>query len=274
MLRVPENHPGRKQRGRACCAISSLSIPSSFASVSLVRMLSPTIPVHPRNAPVSPIIPVHTQKQGGGGPLRKSASPAALLFSMATLTTQLSAIVGAPTFPSLRPTWRPICGRPLKQNGITSSDLRRGDLNEALFLCNGKGARKVLAGDVTLGFRKEEIGPRFERGSDSRKEGRARGNFVHHSEQQSEINGPGERLETRRVLGTKARVDLRGDSCFLCALFEPRKHLLLHVDADDFSRGPHHLCQWNAEKAHRASEIQHGHSFLHVGSEDGARIVL
>jgi len=30
-------------------------------------MLSPTIPVHPRNAPVSPIIPVHTQKQGGWG---------------------------------------------------------------------------------------------------------------------------------------------------------------------------------------------------------------
>jgi hypothetical protein len=67
MLRVPQNHPGRKQRGRGCCAISSLPTPSSFASASVFRMLSPTVPVHPRNAPVSPIIPVHTQKQGGGG---------------------------------------------------------------------------------------------------------------------------------------------------------------------------------------------------------------
>jgi len=29
--------------------------------------LTPIIPVDPRNAPVSPIIPVHTQKQGGTG---------------------------------------------------------------------------------------------------------------------------------------------------------------------------------------------------------------
>ena len=54
-------------RGRGSCAISDRPTPSPFASPSLFRMLSPTIPVHPRNAPVSPIIPVHTQKQGGGG---------------------------------------------------------------------------------------------------------------------------------------------------------------------------------------------------------------
>ena len=100
MLRVPQNHPGRKQRGRGCCAISSLPTPSSFASASLFRMLSPTVPVHPRNAPVSPIIPVHTQKQGGvGGVFCKMCSPITLLFSAALLTRQLSAIVGAPTFP-------------------------------------------------------------------------------------------------------------------------------------------------------------------------------
>jgi hypothetical protein len=48
------------------CAISVHDILASFVFSSLFRMLSPTIPVHPRNAPVSPIIPVHTQKQGGG----------------------------------------------------------------------------------------------------------------------------------------------------------------------------------------------------------------
>jgi len=65
-------------RGRCSCAISerpgapsgthrTRPTPSPFAVPSLFRMLSPTIPVHPRNAPVSPIIPIHTQKQGGGG---------------------------------------------------------------------------------------------------------------------------------------------------------------------------------------------------------------
>src|SRR5208283_524070 len=103
--------------------------------------------------------------------------------------------------------------------------------------------------------------------------GRARGNFVYHGEQKGEINCPGERLEARRVLAAKARVNLLGDSRLLCPLFEPRKHLLLHVNADDLSRGPDHLCQWNAEEAHRAAEIQYGHSFLHVRSEDCARIL-
>jgi hypothetical protein len=54
-------------RGRCSCAISERPTPSLFALPSLFPLLSPTIPVHPRNAPVSPIIPVHTQKQGGGG---------------------------------------------------------------------------------------------------------------------------------------------------------------------------------------------------------------
>ena len=66
MLRVPQQHPGHKQRGRGCCAISERPTPLLFAVPSLFRMLSPIIPVHPRNAPVSPIIPAHTQKQGVG----------------------------------------------------------------------------------------------------------------------------------------------------------------------------------------------------------------
>src|SRR5208337_811500 len=54
-------------RGSCSCAISERPTPSPFALSSLFRMLSPIIPVHPRNAPVSPIIPAHTQKQGGRG---------------------------------------------------------------------------------------------------------------------------------------------------------------------------------------------------------------
>ena len=78
---------------------------------------------------------------------------------------------------------RSICGRPLEQNGITSRDLRSARLSESMFFGNGEGARKVLGGDVALGFRNEEICPRFERGSESSKEGLARGNFVNNSEQ-------------------------------------------------------------------------------------------
>src|SRR5208283_1903588 len=54
MLRVPQNRPGHKLRGPVCCAISERPTPSLFAAPSLFRILSP-------------IIPVHTQKQGGGG---------------------------------------------------------------------------------------------------------------------------------------------------------------------------------------------------------------
>ena len=60
--------------------------------------LSLIIPAHPRHSPVSPIIPAHTQKQGGGGVFRKMCSPITLVFSFAMLTRKLSTIVGAPTF--------------------------------------------------------------------------------------------------------------------------------------------------------------------------------
>jgi hypothetical protein len=78
MLRVPQHHPGRKHRGRGCCAISerpgtpsgtqkTRPTTSLFALFSLFPLLSPIIPLHRRHSPVSPIIPVHTQKHGGGG---------------------------------------------------------------------------------------------------------------------------------------------------------------------------------------------------------------
>jgi len=55
--------------------------PSPFALSSLFRILSPTIPVHRRHSPVSPIISVHTQKHGGGGvPPAKCVLPQTLCF--------------------------------------------------------------------------------------------------------------------------------------------------------------------------------------------------
>src|SRR5208283_6216802 len=98
-------------RGRRSCTISERPTPSSFVSSSLSRMLTPTIPVHPRNAPVSPIIPVHTQKQGGGALL--------LNFQLSTLNC-LSLL--APTIPAplataaLRVVPAPLCTTTSRSN--------------------------------------------------------------------------------------------------------------------------------------------------------------
>src|SRR5208283_1897469 len=81
MLRVPQLHPGHEQRGRGCCAISERPAPSSFASSSLLRSLSALFPLHPRNSPVSPLFPLLTQKQGGGG----------CLFSLSDLPSSVPA---------------------------------------------------------------------------------------------------------------------------------------------------------------------------------------
>jgi len=103
--RVPQHHPGHKQRGGGCCAISERARRTLFVSSSLFRMLSPTIPVHPRNAPVSPIIPVHTQKQGGGALLlnfqlltlnRLSLSSPISCSPLATRHSPLSPTIPAP----------------------------------------------------------------------------------------------------------------------------------------------------------------------------------
>jgi hypothetical protein len=67
-------------------------------------LLSPIIPAHRRHSPVSPIIPVHTQKQGGGGASCTNCFPISPLFSSVLLTIQLSKIVGKPTFSFLHAT--------------------------------------------------------------------------------------------------------------------------------------------------------------------------
>jgi hypothetical protein len=54
-------------KGRCSCAISGRPTPSSFASSSLLRPLTPLFPLHPRNSPVTPLFPLLTQKQGGRG---------------------------------------------------------------------------------------------------------------------------------------------------------------------------------------------------------------
>src|SRR5208283_570033 len=61
--RLPKQNPPRSK------------LPDHFSPIFLFFLrffglkltLSPMIPLHRRHSPVSPIIPVHTQKQGGGG---------------------------------------------------------------------------------------------------------------------------------------------------------------------------------------------------------------
>ncbi len=71
------------------------------STVNCFSPLTPIIPAHTRCSPVSPIIPALTKNTGGwgGGVSCKICSCVTLLFSYAALTTQLSMIVGAPTFP-------------------------------------------------------------------------------------------------------------------------------------------------------------------------------
>ncbi len=117
MLRVPQQHPGRKRRGRGCCAISGRPGTPSGTQATRPRPspapkkpLSPIIPVDPRNSPVSPIIPVHTQKQGGGALKKLSAtsdrrsgnkrkavpSPSFCCSPLATRHSPLIPIISAP----------------------------------------------------------------------------------------------------------------------------------------------------------------------------------
>ncbi len=70
MLRVPQPHPGHKQRGRGCFAISERAGRLLFAPPSLLLPLTPLFPLHTPHSPVSPLFPLHTQKQGGT-PLRR-----------------------------------------------------------------------------------------------------------------------------------------------------------------------------------------------------------
>src|SRR5208283_887432 len=51
-------------RGRCSCASSIRPTPSSFASSSLSRLLTPLFPLDASHSPISPLFPLHTQKQG------------------------------------------------------------------------------------------------------------------------------------------------------------------------------------------------------------------
>ncbi len=132
------HHPARARRQDLPLRPSGFTSSPMFVFSSLMRALNPIIPVHPRNAPVSPIIPVYMQKQGGGGctctfelltlnflspltpiiPALTSHFPVSPIIPALTqkqgggggmLTMSLSEIVGAPTFLSPSPRLAPVC---------------------------------------------------------------------------------------------------------------------------------------------------------------------
>jgi hypothetical protein len=73
-----------------------------LSAVNCIPPLSAIIPVLPQNSPVNPIIPVHTQKQGGGGRFSQGAfSTNSFVFSVHgnyTVIYMSNNIVGAPTY--------------------------------------------------------------------------------------------------------------------------------------------------------------------------------
>ena len=74
-------------RGRCSRAISGRPTPSSFASFSLSRPLTPLFPLHPIKSPASALFPLHTQKQGGTpscGMTNRSISEFSLALSSAS----------------------------------------------------------------------------------------------------------------------------------------------------------------------------------------------
>ena len=77
-----------------------------LSAVNCFSPLTPIIPAHTRRSPISPIIPALTKNMGGGGVSSKMCSCVTLLFSYTVLTTQLSKIVGAPSFSFLHATHR------------------------------------------------------------------------------------------------------------------------------------------------------------------------
>jgi|SRR5271157_258614 len=89
-------------RGRCVFAILERPRPSLFSSSSFSLPLTPLFLLHARHSPVSPIIPVHTQKQGGGEcPLQNAFANNSLVFSChvnCMLNSMSNYIVGAPTF--------------------------------------------------------------------------------------------------------------------------------------------------------------------------------
>ena len=122
MLRAPQCRE-TDWVGAAACAISERLICSLFASSSLFRMLSPIIPAHPRNAPVSPIIPALTQKRGVGVGYRNGNVPK---------------YVGAPTFCVLHESHK-------RQNPVASEGGLHAD-----FQTHFPSPRNILGGGSVL----------------------------------------------------------------------------------------------------------------------------
>jgi len=88
-------------RGRCSCAISEVPTPSPFALPSLFRLLSPIIPLHRRHSPVTPLFPLHTQKQGGGGHFSAHGQmPASITLKLCYCMLHATQMqnVGAPTY--------------------------------------------------------------------------------------------------------------------------------------------------------------------------------
>ncbi len=128
---------------------SSLAVDCKLSAVGCLSPLSLIIPVHPRNSPVTPIIPVHTQKQGGGACFLASScklsavdcelsfSPNSFVFSCRsyyTLTYINNNIVGAPTYcKSLATGARtPNSGPPKKDGPYKNCELSTVDCRLAL----------------------------------------------------------------------------------------------------------------------------------------------
>ena len=99
-------------RGRCSCAISACPCPSPVFSLPL----SPLFTLHPGKPPVTPLFPLLTQKQGGGGVFSFASSASFTFFSSSSLSPNSfvfsrhsnymlnymnTYIVGAPTFVTL-----------------------------------------------------------------------------------------------------------------------------------------------------------------------------
>jgi len=103
----PPTIPFPAHRSFSVLSVSSVVnlLSAAFACSPLATSHSPlslTIPPHPRNSPITPLFPLHTQKQGGGGCLPQNAfSRNSFVFFGCVayvVNYMIYYIVGAPTF--------------------------------------------------------------------------------------------------------------------------------------------------------------------------------
>ena len=83
--------------------LARITFPLPFVFSSLLRMLTPLFPLDANHSPATPLFPLHTQKQGGGGvpenrvvanqrpAIRRTRSPA-LILRLATSHSSLATI--------------------------------------------------------------------------------------------------------------------------------------------------------------------------------------